>query len=209
MLAVFFAILFLLLETNKKEGQKTHKERTRREQVEKKLSTFEHGNESKLDRWPELTPPTFVTKDERERSRRKDAYRAKPLLTENEKKWYKAIKEAAPNAHVFAQVALNQLVRAEGSSSAWYSAHNKINARSLDFVVLNNDMNAILAIEIDDRSHLKAKRQADDEKKNNALQQAGIPLLRIPATPVLTGDQVKLKIVDKIAKHKAASTQSA
>ena len=128
-----------------------------------------------------------------------DQYAAKSLLTENEKKWYKAIKEATPNVHVFGQVALNQLVKAEGRT--WQAAKNKIATRSIDFVILNSELVVTLAIEIDDRSHLLEKRKVDDEKKNHALRQAGIPLLRIPATPVLSSEEVKEKIVEILARQ--------
>lgn len=128
-----------------------------------------------------------------------DQYSAKPLLSENEKQWFALIKTALPNAHLLGQVALNQLVKAEGKN--WRAAKNKIGPRSIDFVLLNNEFAVALAIEIDDRSHKRKDRQADDEKKANALRQAGIPLLRIPATPLLSGDEVKARVVEAIATH--------
>lgn len=127
-------------------------------------------------------------------------YLAKPLLTNNEKEWFTAIRGAVPHAHVFGQVALNQLVKA-ANGQQWRSAKNKIDPRSIDFVVLNTELKVLLAIEIDDRSHQAAKRQADDQKKNVALRSAGIPLLRIPATPALPEYELKRRIVEAIAEH--------
>ncbi|MNR76008.1 hypothetical protein D3C72_66610 [compost metagenome] len=126
-----------------------------------------------------------------------EKYSAKNLLSENEKKWFAAFKEAFPNAHVLAQVALNQLVKAEGVK--WRSAKNKIDPRSIDFVVLSPDLNVLMAVEIDDRSHRLEKRQADDEKKNKALCDAGIILMRFPAIPVLTGEALKKAVVETLA----------
>jgi hypothetical protein len=128
-----------------------------------------------------------------------DQYSGKPLLSENEKQWFALIKAALPNAHLLGQVALNQLVKAEGKN--WRAAKNKIDPRSIDFIILNGEFAAMLAIEIDDNSHKRKDRQADDEKKANALRQAGIPLLRIPAMPLLSGDEVKARVVDAIAAH--------
>jgi very-short-patch-repair endonuclease len=132
-----------------------------------------------------------------------ERYAAKPLLSENEKAWFKAIRAALPHAHVFAQVALNQLVKAEGAK--WRSAKNKIDRRSIDFVLLNPDLAVLLAIEIDDKSHMQEKRQADDAKKTKALRDADISLLRFPAAPVLAADEIKRRVVETVAaKTKAA-----
>lgn len=132
-----------------------------------------------------------------------EKYSAKNLLSENEKKWFAAFKEAFPNAHVFAQVALNQLVKAEGAK--WRSAKNKIDPRSIDFVLLSPDLNVLMAVEIDDKSHRLEKRQADDEKKNKALRDAGIILMRFPSLPVPTGENLKKSVVETLA----ATRQSA
>jgi very-short-patch-repair endonuclease len=132
-----------------------------------------------------------------------EKYSAKNLLSENEKKWFAAFKEAFPNAHVLAQVALNQLVKAEGAR--WRSAKNKIDPRSIDFVLLSPDLNVLMAVEIDDKSHRLEKRRADDEKKNKALRDAGIILMRFPALPIPTGENLKKTVVETIA----ATRQSA
>jgi very-short-patch-repair endonuclease len=135
-------------------------------------------------------------------------YVAKPLLTENEKAWFKAIRAAVPHAHVFAQVALNQLVRAEGQK--FRSAQNRIDPRSLDFVLLNPDLAVLLAIEIDDKSHNSQKPQAADASKDKALHDAEITLLRFPATPVLSEEEIKRRVVEAIAaKAKAPSRHCA
>ncbi|WP_296560014.1 DUF2726 domain-containing protein [Pigmentiphaga sp.] len=128
-----------------------------------------------------------------------DQYRVKPLLTDNEKRWFQLIKSALPNEYLSVQVALNQLVKAEGKN--WRAAKNKIDPRSIDFIVMNSEFAVTLAIEIDDRSHKRQDRQTDDEKKTNALRQAKIPLLRIPATPLLTSDEVKTRIASALGIH--------
>lgn len=145
----------------------------------------------------------FFAKKKSSSKQAEEKYSAKNLLTENEKKWFAAFKEAFPNAHVFAQVALNQLVKAEGAR--WRSAKNKIDPRSIDFVLLSPDLNVLMAVEIDDRSHRLEKRQADDEKKNKALRDAGIILMRFPALPVPTGENLKTAVVETLA----ATRQSA
>jgi very-short-patch-repair endonuclease len=136
-----------------------------------------------------------------------ERYVSKPLLTENEKAWFKAIREALPHAHVFAQVALNQLVKPEGPK--WRSAKNKIDPRSIDFVLLNPDLNVLLAIEIDDKSHKLEKRQADDAKKNKALRDADISLLRFSAMPVLSSEEIKRRVIEALAARAKANATTA
>lgn len=145
----------------------------------------------------------FLEAGARKRDDADEKYSAKKLLTENEKKWFAAFKEGMPHAHVLSQVALNQLVNAEGAR--WRSAKNKINPRSIDFVLLGPDLDVLLAIEIDDRSHRLEKRRIDDEKKNKALREAGITLLRFPALPVLTGDELKKAIVATLAAKRQSA----
>lgn len=137
-----------------------------------------------------------------------DRYSGKPLLSENEKAWFNTLKEAVPHAHVFAQVALNQLVKAEGRGAQWRSAKNKIDPRSIDFVLLNPDLSVLMAIEIDDRSHREQKRQADDAKKTKALTDAEITLLRFAATPVLPPEKVKMQILEAIVAKAKAKAQT-
>lgn len=49
---------------------------------------------------------------------------------------------------------------------------------SLDFVVCRKDSSVIAAIELDDKSHAAEARQKADEKKNKALADANIPIIR-------------------------------
>jgi len=134
------------------------------------------------------------------KARVEEKYSAKNLLSENEKKWFAAFKEAFPNAHVLAQVALNQLVKAEGAK--WRSAKNKIDPRSIDFVLLSPALNVLMAVEIDDKSHRLEQRRADDEKKNKALRDAGIILMRFPALPVPTSENLKKAVVETLATNR-------
>ncbi|WP_293776944.1 DUF2726 domain-containing protein [uncultured Oxalicibacterium sp.] len=128
-------------------------------------------------------------------------YRAKTLMSENEKEWFKAIKRAVPHAHVFAQVAMNQLVEPDGKpyTGPYQSALNKITSRSIDFVLLSPDLSVLIAIEIDDRTHNQKRRKEADDKKTKALQDAGVALLRFPATPVASSEAIKERFVEVIA----------
>ena len=67
------------------------------------------------------------------------------------------------------------------SAAARQSAFNKIQSKHLDFVVCDpDDLSIQFVIELDDKSHAKAKRQSRDEFVNQALAAAGVPLSRFP-----------------------------
>ena len=62
------------------------------------------------------------------------------------------------------------------------SHQNKIRQRHVDFVIYDLDARrAVAAIELDDASHRRSKRQEKDAYLDAALQAAGLPLLREPA----------------------------
>jgi very-short-patch-repair endonuclease len=66
--------------------------------------------------------------------------------------------------------------------SAFQTAFNQISAKHVDFTICQKSDSAILGvIELDDKSHQEVSRQSRDRFVEQALQSAGIPLLRIKA----------------------------
>lgn len=112
-------------------------------------------------------------------------YKKRQLLSDNEKKVYQQLIDALPGYLVFTQVELSRCIEAEGPS------HKTIIGKSLDFVICNQDFDIIAGIEIDDKSHAKRKRQTADARKNQAMEAAGINLIRWPATPLLSIQKIQ------------------
>lgn len=103
------------------------------------------------------------------------------LMTSPEMVMYQRIRDAYPDKLIFVQVALNQLIKAESSESKWktdYSLFGKISSKSIDFVICDLNSGPLLAIELDDKSHMKPDRMKADAQKNEALKQAGVVLHR-------------------------------
>lgn len=64
----------------------------------------------------------------------------------------------------------------------WQRAFNKISSKHLDFVLCSkSDLTVVAAIELDDSSHQKRKRQKRDAFLVGVCQAAGIPLVQVPA----------------------------
>lgn len=102
---------------------------------------------------------------------------AKKLLTQPEQVLYHRLVATLPECIVLAQVQLSRVlgVKKGANFNQW---NNRINRMSLDYVVCLKDSTIVAAIELDDRSHLKASRIEADAKKEKALSAAGISLLR-------------------------------
>lgn len=98
-------------------------------------------------------------------------------LSEPEQVLYYRLCQALPDHMVLAQVGLSRFLAVKNGHDprAW---HNRINRMSVDFLVCNKDASVIAAIELDDASHARPDRISADEKKERALEAAGVRLLR-------------------------------
>ncbi|QYK54256.1 MAG: DUF2726 domain-containing protein [Fimbriimonadaceae bacterium] len=102
------------------------------------------------------------------------------LLTAPELNFARGIIPYLPDhLHLCPKVSLKDVVH-HGPNGLKNGNFGRISQKHLDFVIIESETGRIrLAIEIDDRSHQRADRQKSDQVKNQALAEAGIPLLRI------------------------------
>ncbi|WP_442782493.1 DUF2726 domain-containing protein [Collimonas fungivorans] len=114
-------------------------------------------------------------------------YKSKALLTANEREMYWKLIDALPGYVVLAQVALSSCIDVKKQGGAF----NTISAKSLDFVICNGSLDVLAGIEIDDRSHATAAAQKRDARKNSAMEAAGIKLIRWPAVPLPSVEEIK------------------
>jgi hypothetical protein len=103
------------------------------------------------------------------------------LLTAAERDFFAALQQAAPAAHqIFAQVRLANLVQvkpwARRDRSYWW----RIQAKCLDFVLVDAATFAPrLVVELDDSSHNRADRRERDTFVDEVLAAVGIPILHV------------------------------
>ncbi|HLA35673.1 MAG TPA: DUF2726 domain-containing protein [Rhodocyclaceae bacterium] len=102
---------------------------------------------------------------------------AKKPLTAPEQILYHRLTAALPECIVLAQVQLSQVLGVEQGYGVreW---NNHINRMSLDFLVCLQDFSIVAAIELDDRTHERPDRIVADRKKEKALNDAEIELIR-------------------------------
>lgn len=116
-------------------------------------------------------------------------YEAVPVMSPIEKKFYWQLKRVFPTYHILAQVQLSQVIRPPRGKNE-YKWLNKIWRMSLDYVVLDENLELVTVLELDDRSHLYKRRQEADQRKNKALKAAGVRLIRIQTNTMPTDAQL-------------------
>lgn len=108
--------------------------------------------------------------------------RAGALFTPAEAIFLHALHSAVgPELLVFGKVRLADLLQPrEGlPRQRFFQALNRITGKHADFVLCDRDtLQPLVAIELDDRSHARADRQARDRFVEGAFAAAGLPLLR-------------------------------
>lgn len=121
------------------------------------------------------------------------SYTAKPLLTPTEARFDKILRSLSDGrCHILCKPRLADFLD-HGKDSI---AFNKISQKHVDFLVCRSgDWMPMLAIELDDPSHLRAEVKKRDMFVNAVFAQAGIPLVRLHVSEL---DEVEL-LVQKLS----------
>jgi hypothetical protein len=131
------------------------------------------------------------------------------LLTPAERSFFGVLEQVAGSQfRLFAKVRLADIVNvklARGENrSGWQSALNRITSKHVDFVLCDQKSFRIVGIiELDDKSHRHSDREERDDFLDAALQQADIPMLRIPARSSYSTNELRNQI-DHSFKSKIA-----
>lgn len=140
-------------------------------------------NRGKSKRGPRgaALPQKKPTEEETEKP--KARYRDKfQLLNGAEQELLRRLHEAAEpeNLYVFSQVSMSQLfyINSNMNGAGAFQQLGEIGRKSVDFLLVRKkDTGIVAAIELNGPTHDSEKQKASDEKKQEALQQAGIPLI--------------------------------
>ncbi|EEP9141307.1 DUF2726 domain-containing protein [Salmonella enterica] len=114
-----------------------------------------------------------------------NAYERKPFLTQNERVFFeKLINEISDNYHIVIQVRLADIIQPNKifnkNSKQYLALFRQISQWHVDYAIMNKEtFNITLVIELDDSSHLQKTRQRRDKILNKALEQSGIPIIRV------------------------------
>lgn len=114
---------------------------------------------------------------------------SKPIATKTEKEFYKRLKEYC-NRHNYIinlKTRLEDLVNyVDGMDYGLTQKYRgQIKSRHVDYLILDQELQPLFAIELDDDSHLKAKAKEIDKFKDDFFNKIGIKLYRVPADDFL------------------------
>lgn len=117
------------------------------------------------------------------------------LLTETELKFYRQLKKITDelNLIICPQVTLYEILR-----NKQYKDFNKIQSKSIDFVITEQNLKIKLCIELDDISHNKTKRMQRDAFINKLFNDLNIKLLRVPVQNFYDLDDLRNKIKESL-----------
>lgn len=103
------------------------------------------------------------------------------LMSKAEYEFYKVLKEAVQDKYyIVPQVQLSKLVDVNKHEKKQQTYRNKIDRKSVDFVLFDKEyFTPHLAVELDDSSHLLPEREERDGFVNAVLSRAGIKIVHI------------------------------
>ena len=138
----------------------------------------------------------FINKEDKQTYQKTNTYTKKEyLLTQNELKFYKLIKQITDKLelNLFCQVAMYEIINCKD-----YKDFNKIRSKSIDFVITEKNCKIKCCIELDDNTHSKAKRIERDKFVNKIFEDANTKLIRIPTQNFYNLEELEKKIRDSI-----------
>ena len=103
------------------------------------------------------------------------------LLTRAEREFFNVLERAvAGQYYIFPQLALDKIVMLDGKGSLKGGYRNKIDLKSVDFVLFDKqNISPVLVIELDDYTHQRPDRQKRDGFVDRVLNHCEIPILHI------------------------------
>ena len=119
------------------------------------------------------------------------------IFTETEKNFYKILKLITDdlNLNILSKVRLADIIYTENKN---YKYFNKIKAKHIDFVLIDEEGNIKLLIELDDKTHNNYDRKQRDKFINEIFENEKIKLLRIPVQYTYNLQEIKQKIKESI-----------
>ena len=125
------------------------------------------------------------------------------LMSKAERSFFGVLEQVTDSSkyYIFPQVSLNNLVTVEKGTGSYQTYHNKVDRKSVDFVLFDrNAMSPVLAIELDDSSHDREDRQERDAFVDRVLIKAGLPLLHVRAQAAYDPKQLAMLISEAVRR---------
>jgi hypothetical protein len=125
------------------------------------------------------------------------------LMSKAERSFFGVLEQVTDSSkyYIFPQVSLNNLVTVEKGTGSFQAFHNKVDRKSVDFVLFDRSaVSPVLAIELDDSSHDREDRQERDAFVDRVLAKAGLPLLHVRAQAAYDPKQLAASISEAVRR---------
>ena len=86
---------------------------------------------------------------------------------------------------------LADLVRVQASGREFWQRFNSISAKHVDFVLCDEQLAPVVAIELDDPSQEQAERLTRDQFVDSVLESASLPIVHVHATADYVLDEIR------------------
>lgn len=120
-------------------------------------------------------------------------YKAKDLLTDNEKEFFFRLKRALPGYEVFSQVSMGAILNpnADRNARRYHQIRGTFAQKIVDFLICDGKtLNVIAIVELDDRTHNVER----DQKRDAMLQSAGYRVIRWNSRKKPSEDEIRVRI---------------
>jgi len=107
-------------------------------------------------------------------------YLKNSLLDKYERAFYESLKKQLPvNLTIFTKVRIEDFIGVRKNIKEHLKFRGYVRSRHLDFLICDNFMKPVLAIELDGSSHKNARTAEVDERKDNICEAVGLRLERV------------------------------
>ncbi len=127
-----------------------------------------------------------LTKDRQDQKENSDDFKhyvkKNYLMSKAEHEFFKVLREIVKDRYyIVPQVQLSKIVEVNHYEHQKRKYFNKIDRKSVDFVLFNKEyFTPYMAIELDDSSHMLPPRETRDDFVGSMLERVGIKLVRVP-----------------------------
>lgn len=123
------------------------------------------------------------------------------VLDKWEKEFYFVLKNTLDKRgyEIFPKIRMADFLKVKNvkDNSLWWKEQNKILRKHVDFLICDDkNFLPLLVIELDGYSHSKKENAHRDKFKNEALEIAGVPLLRVTIQNVYNSNQLLQQIMN-------------
>jgi hypothetical protein len=125
------------------------------------------------------------------------------LMSKAERSFLGVLEQVSDSSkyYIFPQLSLAKLVDVEKGAGSYQTYYNKVDRKSVDFVLFDKGaLSPVLVVELDDSSHNRENRQERDAFIDRVLAKAGLPILHVRAQAAYDPRQLTTSISEAIRR---------